>query len=77
MSIRIPQLPKFTNLPAEQLRWEAHHVVVASQEDNWESSNVEKSDNDLEMDGEVSGIIGFRGGKWFKEGLLFPIQQFN
>ena len=38
-------------------------MVVASQEDNWESSNMEKSDNDQEMDGEVSGIIGFRGGK--------------
>ena len=33
VSIRMPQLLKHTNLPAEQeLRWEAHHVVVDNQE---------------------------------------------
>ena len=40
-------------------------MVVASQKDNWESSNMEESDNDLEIDGEVSEIyrLWFRGGK--------------
>ena len=34
-------------------------MIVDSQEDNWESNSMEESDNDLEIDGEVSEIIGF------------------
>ena len=57
------------------------YVVANSQEDNWESSSMEESDNDLEIydDGEVSEIVDFGSEVEtdVKKAYCSPIQQFN
>ena len=47
-------------------------MVVNSQEDNWKFHNMEESDNDLEIDDEVSGIIGLEVESDVKKACCSP-----